>query len=76
MPRIRKSLEGENKETMIFAAYEDEVRNLTQNLSQLFAPSFSVAFVAQRSVSVLFWFLISLGFTTIAPGPLAVLFRE
>ncbi len=67
-PDSKEPLRGENKETMIFAAYEDEVRNLAQNPSQLFAPSFSVAFVAQRSVSVLFWFLISLGFTTIAPG--------
>ena len=67
-PDSNAPLRGEHKETIIFAAYEDELRNLAQNPSQLFAPSFSLAFVAQRLVSVLFWFLISFGFTTIAPG--------
>ncbi len=61
-------LRGENKQTIIFAAYEQELRELAQNPSRLFAPSFTVAFFAQRVISVLFWFLISLGFTTIAPG--------
>ena len=67
-PDSNVPLRGENKETIIFAAYEDELRDLAQNPSQLFAPSLSLAFVAQRLLSVLFWFLVSLGFTTIAPG--------
>ena len=61
-------LRGENKQTVIFAAYEEELRGLAQDPMRLFAPSFSLAFLAQRILSVLFWFLISLGFSTIAPG--------
>ena len=61
-------LRGDKKETIVIAAYEEELRNFAQNPSLLFSPTFSVAFFAQRLVSVLFWFLISLAFTTIAPG--------
>ena len=61
-------LRNEGKETIMYAGYEEELRNLTQNPSQLFAPSISWAFLAQRLLSLLFWFVISLALTTIAPG--------
>ena len=56
------------KETIMYAGYEEELRNLTQNPSQIFAPAFSWAFLVQRVLSLLFWFVISLALTTIAPG--------
>jgi hypothetical protein len=59
---------NEAKETVMYAGYEEELRDLTQNPSQIFSPSFSLAFVAQRVLSMLFWFVISLGLTTLAPG--------
>ncbi len=68
MPDSVDPLRGENKQTIIFAAYEEEFRSLAQNPLQIFSPSISVAFVALRVVSLLFWFVISLIFTTIAPG--------
>ena len=52
----------------MYAGYEEELRNVTQNPASLFSPNFTVAFFAQRLLSVLFWFLVSLGLTTIAPG--------
>lgn len=58
----------ENKQTIIIAAYEQELKELAQNPLQIFSPSFTLSFVALRIVSLLFWFLMSLGFTTIAPG--------
>lgn len=61
-------LRGENKQTIILAAYEEEFRSFAQNPLDLFSPSFTIAFFALRIVSLLFWFVISLGFTTIAPG--------
>lgn len=67
-PEALEPLRGENKQTIIFAAYEEELRNLAQNPLQIFAPSFTVAFFALRAVSLLFWFIISMLFTTIAPG--------
>jgi hypothetical protein len=67
-PDSNTPLRGENKQTVIFAAYEIELRNLARNPLELFSPSFTVAFIALRVVSLLFWFVLSLAFTTIAPG--------
>jgi hypothetical protein len=61
-------LREEGKETVMIAGYEEELRNVGQNPASLFAPNFSLAFLAQRLFSVLFWFLVSLGLATIAPG--------
>lgn len=61
-------LREEGKETVMVAGYEEELRNVGQNPASLFAPSFSFAFLAQRLFSVLFWFVVSLGLATIAPG--------
>lgn len=67
-PASDPPLRGENKETVIVAAYEEEFRGFAQDPSTLFSPTFSIAFVAQRLISVLFWFLISIAISTIAPG--------
>lgn len=61
-------LRNPGKETIMFASYEEELRSISQNPAQLFAPSFSFAFLIQRLLSVLFWFILSLALTTIAPG--------
>ena len=52
----------------MYAGYEEELRRLTLNPSEMLSPSLSLTFFALRIVSVLFWFVISLGFATIAPG--------
>lgn len=67
-PESNAPQRGESKETVMYAGYEEELRDLTQNPSQIFSPSFSLAFAAQRVLSMLFWFVISLGLTTLAPG--------
>lgn len=67
-PENQNPLRNEGKETIMYAGYEEELRNLSQNPSQLFSPSFSWSFLAQRLLSVLFWFIISMVLTTIAPG--------
>ncbi|HEX9962110.1 MAG TPA: hypothetical protein VGB00_14335 [Pyrinomonadaceae bacterium] len=56
------------KQTIVFAGYENELREMMQNPSQIFAPQLTWAFFAQRLLSALFWFIVSLGLTTIAPG--------
>lgn len=68
VPDSTEPLRAENKQTVIFAAYEEELKDLAQNPLQIFSPSFTVSFVALRVLSLLFWFVISMGFTTIAPG--------
>jgi hypothetical protein len=67
-PESPNPLREEGKETVMYAGYEEELRNMSQNPSSIFTPTFSLAFLAQRILSVLFWFVVSLGLTTIAPG--------
>lgn len=61
-------LRNPEKETVMVAVFEEELRNMSQNPAQILSPNLSWSFFAQRLLSVLFWFLISLGLTTIAPG--------
>ena len=59
------------KETVMFGMFEDELREMAKNPSEIFSPTFSWAFVAQRLLSVLFWFVVSFGLTTLAPGSIS-----
>jgi hypothetical protein len=52
----------------VFAVFEEDFRNFAQNPAQLFSTNFSLGFLAQRVLLLLFWFVISLVLTTIAPG--------
>jgi hypothetical protein len=70
-PESKNPLRNADKETVMIAVFEDELRNLTQNPSQLFSPTFSPAFLAQRVLSILFWFVLSLALTTISPGAIS-----
>lgn len=70
-PESANPLREASKETVMYAGYEEELRDLSQNPSAIFTPSFSWSFLAQRVLSVLFWFIVSLGLTTLAPGALS-----
>ncbi len=61
-------LRNPEKETVMVAVFEEELRNMSQNPAQILSPNWSWSFLAQRLLSVLFWFLLSLGLTTVAPG--------
>lgn len=67
-PESDAPLREPGKETVMFGVFEDELRSFGQDPSQVFAPSFSLGFLAQRLVIALFWFLVSLTLTTLAPG--------
>ena len=67
-PESENPLRNDGKQTIMYAGYEEELKSISQNPSQIFSPSMSLAFLAQRIISVLFWFVISLSFATIAPG--------
>jgi hypothetical protein len=62
------ALRGKEGETVVFAGYEEELRHMAQNPTDIFAPQLTVSFVSLRLLAVLFWFIISLALTTIAPG--------
>jgi hypothetical protein len=67
-PEIQTPLREAEKETVVVGMFENELRSMMQDPSQIFAPSFSLSFLAQRVLSVLFWFVVSFAFTTLAPG--------
>lgn len=67
-PEVDTPLRVDGKQTVMVAMFEEELRSLGQDPSQIFWPSFSFGFVAQRLVLALFWFIISIVMTTVAPG--------
>jgi hypothetical protein len=67
-PETPNPLRIEGKETVIIGVFEEELRNFAQNPADLFSPAITWGFIAQRVVSVLFWFIVSLAFATISPG--------
>lgn len=62
------ALRNPEGQTVMFAGYEEELRHMAQNPSEIFAPKLTVSFISLRLLAVLFWFVISLVLTTIAPG--------
>jgi hypothetical protein len=67
-PESKTPVRNAEKETIVFAVFEEEFRNLAQNPSEIFSPTLTLGFLAQRILLLLFWFVISLALTTIAPG--------
>lgn len=67
-PESQNPLRNKGKETIMYGGYEEELRNLSQNPTQILSPTFSWSFLAQRLLSILFWFIITMALTTIAPG--------
>jgi hypothetical protein len=67
-PEAKNPLREPHKETVMFGVFEEELRGFGQDPSQIFSPTFSIVFIAQRIVVALLWFVISVVFTTIAPG--------
>ena len=54
--------------TIMFAGYEEELRQLARNPASLLTPSYSAAYFGQRLLAILFWFIVSLALTAISPG--------
>lgn len=64
----RDPIRSEGKQTIMFGMFEEEIRGLADDPTQIFSPTYSLSFIAQRLLSILFWFVVSLGLTTLAPG--------
>ena len=68
LPESRQPLRNEGKQTVMIAMFEEQLRSFGQNPAQILSPTLTWTFLAQRILSILFWFVISLALTTIAPG--------
>jgi len=68
-----KNAPGRDPETktIMFAGYEEELRELGRNPLSLLEPKWTVASFGLRVLSILFWFIISLGLTAATPGAIS-----
>ena len=57
--------------TVMIAGYEEELRELGRNPVSLLEPKWTVASFGLRVLSILFWFIISLGLTAATPGAIS-----
>ena len=57
--------------TVMFAGFEQELRNIMRNPASLLAPQWSVAYLGSRVLAVLFWFIASLLLTAVTPGAIS-----
>jgi len=54
--------------TLLFAGYEEELRELARNPASILTPEFSLSFLGWRLLAVLFWFAASWALTSVSPG--------
>lgn len=54
--------------TIMYAGYEQELRKMIREPSSLLTPHWSPAYLGQRILAVLFWFIVSLALTAASPG--------
>jgi hypothetical protein len=58
-------------QTIMYAGYEQELRNMMRNPTDLLAPHWSAAYIGLRLLAVLFWFIVSLALTAAMPGTIS-----
>ncbi len=54
--------------TIMFAGYEQELRNLMRDPTTLVAPQISFSYLGQKVLAILFWFVLSLALTAVTPN--------
>ena len=54
--------------TVMYAGYEQELRGLMRDPTTLLKPQWSLVYLGQRLLAVLFWFIVSLSLTAATPG--------
>jgi hypothetical protein len=55
------------KSTILYAGYEQELRNLIRNPTEIASPRWSKTYIGMRILAVLFWFVVSLLVTAVMP---------
>ena len=67
-PEAKQPVRNPATSTVIYAGYENELRELMSNPTGLIAPAWTPAFLGLRLLSVLVWFVVSLTLTTLMPA--------
>lgn len=58
-------------QTVMYAGYEEQLRNIMRNPAELLSPRWSAAYFGLRLLAVLFWFIVSLAITAAMPGTIS-----
>lgn len=58
-------------QTIMYAGYEQELRNVMRNPKDLLSPHWSAAYIGFRILAILFWFIVSLALTAAMPGTIS-----
>jgi hypothetical protein len=58
-------------ETIMYAGYQQELRDMMRDPSGLLSPHWSPTFLGTRLLVVLFWFIVSLALTAVMPGTIS-----
>lgn len=62
---------GPNAETIMYAGYQQELRDMMRDPTGLLSPRWSPTFLGTRLLVVLFWFIVSLALTAVMPGTIS-----
>jgi hypothetical protein len=57
--------------TMMYAGYQQEIRDLMRNPTDMLKPQWSPRYIGIRVLAILFWFIVSLAFTAALPGSIS-----
>ena len=57
--------------TMMYAGYEEGLRNIMRNPSDILRPHWSPGYFGLRLLAILFWFVVSMGLTAAMPGTIS-----
>ena len=67
----KEPLRSSGAQTIMYAGYEQELRNLMRNPRDLIAPHWTARYIGLRLLAVLFWFIVSLALTAAMPGTIS-----
>ena len=57
--------------TMMYAGYQEEIRNIMRTPTGLLKPSWSTGYLGIRLLAILFWFIVALALTAAMPGTIS-----
>ena len=57
--------------TMMYAGYQEELRNIMRSPTGLLRPSWSSGYLGMRLLAILFWFIVALALTAAMPGTIS-----
>ncbi len=70
-PVDKAPLRSPGAQTIMYAGYEQELRNMIRNPKDLLSPHWSARSMGFRILAILFWFVVSMALTAAIPGTIS-----